>query len=182
MFLGIWLCRIFRVSGFFFFSVSLPNNYTEPNNIKFSHLSHSSNGRRKRSENNYISFSEPSIIVLPNITEITSSSFETSAVEDTTETISLQVKFYVKLPDAASRAPYRETNYVVPRATLTRIVEQDEKVIEAVVRDSVSPSLTVKAVDGWLVSGSILVVISAILVSVMLLAGIIAVVYKYKQK
>ena len=49
-------------------------------------------------------------------------------------------------------------------------------------RDSVSPSLTVKAVDGWLVSGSILVVISAILVSVMLLAGIIAVVYKYKQK
>ena len=62
------------------------------------------------------------------------------------------VSFYVVLPSEAERAPYRETNYVVPKATLSEIVNQDGGVIRAVVRDSLSPPLTASVepiTDGW---------------------------------
>ena len=96
------------------------------------------------------------------------------------DTVSLQVQFYVTLPLDASRSPYRQTNYVVPRATLSLIVEQDGGTIQAVVRDSVSPPLTrVEAVDGWMIAT---LVILAIVIPTVLIVCISITVYKIKER
>ena len=88
----------------------------------------------------------------------------------------LEVPFYVVLPSDAERAPYRETNYVVPRATLSEIVSQDGAVIEAVVRNSLSPPLTQsvrQVINPWQVTGIIFSVVSSILLLALILAVVI---------
>lgn len=96
------------------------------------------------------------------------------------DTVSLRVQFYVTLPTDATRSPYRQTNYVVPRVTLSLIVEQDGGTIEAVVRDSVAPSLTrVEAIDGWMIAT---LVILAIVIPTVLVVIICITVYKIKQR
>ncbi len=76
----------------------------------------------------YALFDEPSIVVLSEDTP-------TPSFDGTT---SLNVFFYVTLSADGRRSHHRETDYVVPRATLTLIIEQDGITIEAVVHDGVA--------------------------------------------
>jgi hypothetical protein len=140
--------------------------------------------RNRRSiENNYASFPQANIVVISNNTrelEIPSSS---SSGEE--GTLTLEIRFYVVLPSNAERAPYRETNYVVPRATLSEIVSQDGEVIEAFVRDSLSPPLTPKAVhhvDGWQVTGIAFSVLFSVIVVALILVGMRKLAIIIKQK
>ena len=100
-------------------------------------------------------------------------------------TIALEIRFYVILPSNAERAPYRETDYVVPRATLSEIISQDKEVIEAFVRNSLSPPLTPKAVhhvDGWQVTGISFSVLFSVIVVALILVGVRKFAISIKQK
>ena len=100
-------------------------------------------------------------------------------------TIALEIRFYVVLPSNAERAPYRETDYVVPRATLSEIISQDGEVIEAFVRNSLSPPLTPKAVhhvDGWQVTGIAFSVLFSVIVVALILVGVRKLAIIIKQK
>lgn len=50
---------------------------------------------------------------------------------------SLQITLYVLLPATAVKAPFRDTDYVVPAATLETIVHKNKKTIGALIRDSI---------------------------------------------
>ena len=90
--------------------------------------------REKRSiPDNYANFPEASVVISSNSTNVSADS-----------TTSLGIQFYVTLPTEVSRSPNRETNYVIPRATLDLIVEKDGQTIEAVVRDTVTQRTTVE--------------------------------------
>jgi len=95
---------------------------------------------------------------------------------------SLEVWFYVRLPDRAERSPSRATNYVVPKSTLTQIVSQDEDVISAVVRNSATPSLTERIPNEWRVAT---IAVAAILslgvfVALIVTTGLLA--YKFQAR
>lgn len=134
--------------------------------------------RRKRSatEDFYIAFSELNVVLLNNhLVEFTSPHGVGY----------LNVTFYVSLPERAARATYRTTDYVIPGNTLAVIVDDEEPVIQAQVRDSVAPSLTNResaSGDKTLVWA---VPISALAVSALALTLIIMVVRKavmYRKK
>ena len=95
---------------------------------------------------------------------------------------SLQIRFYVKLPDQAERSPSRATNYVVPKNTLTEIVSQDKEVISAVVRNTVSPSLTQQVLNGWKVATIVIVAILSSAIVVSLVVAAIFIGYKIRDK
>ena len=100
-------------------------------------------------------------------------------------TLALEIRFYVILPSNAERAPYRETNYVVPRATLLEIINKDGDVIEAVVRNSLSPPLTTRAVhqvDGWQAVGMAFSIFFSVVIVALLLVGIRKVATTIKHK
>ena len=102
-----------------------------------------------------------------------------------TDLLALEVPFYVVLPSDAERAPYRETDYVVPRATLSEIVSQDGAVIEAVVRNKLSPPLTqsVQHVPNlWQDAGIVFSVVSSTLIFAVVLAAVIKAVQFFKAK
>ena len=61
--------------------------------------------------------------------------------------IYLNITFYVSLPGEASRTAFRTTDYVIPGDTLVAIIEEDEPIISAQVRDSVASPLTVSQPD-----------------------------------
>ncbi len=145
---------------------------------------HSSSSRRKRAvpvsdeADIYANFVQPHVIVLPSYTS------ELRPLESSnanTPTISLQVQFYVELPVHACRSVNRSTNYVVPRATLNHIVSQDNSTIGAVVRNTVSPPLTLIPLDIWRVVGLVCLVLIA--VSMFSVVGIAVgyMMYKYKE-
>lgn len=122
------------------------------------------------------------MVVIPNLTsELRPSSPEGSGSSGKLVT-SLHIKFYVKLPDQAHRSPTRTTNYVVPKTTLNQIVNQDKDVISAVVRNSVSPSLTENILNSWKVVAIVFVVVVslAILLSLVVIAFFVA--HKYKDQ
>ncbi len=101
---------------------------------------------------------------------------------------SLEVQFYVSLPAQATKAPLRETDYVIPRGTLNEIVQQEGPVVEAVVRDSVAPSLTqtdseeTETESSWNPITTAAVIVTAVLVSVVGIGLICTAVYKYKKR
>ena len=97
------------------------------------------------------------------------------------DTTSLRIQFYVKLPSEVGRSPHRSTNYVVPKDTLSRIVSQDREVIGAVVRNSVSPSLTEVVLDLWKVVASVCISVISVGVTAAVIAGVCYAAYKYKQ-
>lgn len=109
--------------------------------------------------------------------------------EDSTNVTSLEVTFYVTLPDQATKSPLRETDYVIPRGTLNIIVQQDSTVVEAVVRDSVAPPLTQPAPESekpesettWSPGLIVAVVVAAVLFSVIVLGIVCTVIYKLKK-
>ena len=117
----------------------------------------------------------------PSDTTTTSTTTTTTATTNT-NTISLNIQFYVKLPQSANRSPNRATNYVVPRATLSYIVEQDSGVIGDVVRSSVSPSLTDQLISGWKVVGTVCLVVISVAITVAIMVGVAYVAYKYRQR
>lgn len=135
--------------------------------------------RNRRSVENYANFIQPDVVVVSNytieVTSLTSGGARVSA---------LRLTFYVILPDDAERAPYRETNYVVPRATLSEIVNQDGAVIEAVVRNSLSPPLTrsVEQVNGWQVAGVTFSIIFSIILVAIILIVLGKVIFLVKEK
>lgn len=101
-------------------------------------------------------------------------------------TLSLEIRFYVILPSNAERDPYRETNYVIPRATLSEIVSRDGDVIEAVVRDSLSPPLTpvavhLQLVDWWKVVGIGFSVLFSVVILALVLTAMRKAVIAVKQ-
>ena len=106
--------------------------------------------------------------MIPNhTTEVSAAS-----VQSESDTSNLLVSFYVVLPSGAERAPYRETNYVVPKATLSEIVNQDGGVIQAVVRNSLSPPLTASVepiADSWKSVGIAFICITIIVLCVVVL-------------
>ena len=119
------------------------------------------------------------VVISNHTTEVTSSS------QDGTAIAALQVLFYVALPGDAERAPYRETNYVIPRATLSEIVSQDGVVIQAVVRNSLSPLLThsvAHVTDVWQVVGIVFSVAFSVLLFALLIAVSIKVVFKITER
>lgn len=123
-------------------------------------------------------------MVVSNDTRQISSSASTTS--EARGTVALEIRFYVILPSNAERAPYRETNYVVPRATLSQIVSQDGDVIEAFVRNSLSPPLTSKVlhpVNGWQVVGITFSLLFSVIVVALLLVGVrkVAIIIKQKQ-
>lgn len=100
----------------------------------------------------------------------------------------LNVTFYVSLPEGATRAAYRTTDNVIPGNTLAMIMEDEEPVIQAQVRDSVSPPLTSRESaargDGtllWAVPLTVLVV-SALVLTVIIVVVVKAVMYMYRKK
>ena len=109
----------------------------------------------------------------------------TSTTGDGTDISVLQVTFYVLLPSDAERAPYRETNFVVPRSTLSEIVRQDEAVIQAVVRNSLSPLLThhvQQLTDAWQVVGISFLLLFSVVVIALLIVTLIKRVFVIKEK
>ena len=116
-------------------------------------------------------------MILPNHTTELEPATPTSM-----DTVSLLIKFYVRLPDRASRSPNRATNYVVPGPTLRQIVEDDNEVIGAVVRNSVAPSLTAELLGGWRVVATVCLVVISVAVTVAIMAGIGVAAYKYKER
>ena len=137
--------------------------------------------RNRRSiENNYANFHQADIVVISNDTkEVASSANDGAGIR------ALEIRFYVILPNNAERAPYRETNYVVPRVTLSEIVNQDGAVIEAVVRNGLSPSLTLQAVhqvDGWQVTGIALSILFSVIIITLILVAMRKIVIVIKQK
>ena len=135
--------------------------------------------RNRRSvASNYINFILSNVVVISNHTTEVVSSKET-------DLLALEVPFYVVLPSDAERAPYRETDYVVPRATLSEIVSQDGAVIEAVVRNKLSPPLTqsVQHVPNlWQDAGIVFSVVTSILIFAVVLAAVIKAVQFFKAK
>ncbi len=97
---------------------------------------------RKRSiSDSYLKFDELSVVVLSDDTHSTSSDGTTS----------LNIHFYVILPTEGNRSPNRQTNYVVPGATLNLLTREDRQTIEAVVRDSVAQQQAlVQGVQDWI--------------------------------
>lgn len=145
-----------------------------------------SGGRQRRNTNsidetsNYANFIQPHVVILEDkTTEVKPG--EASAVSQNSDTVSLQIQFYVKLPSEVGRSPYRATNYVVPRATLSRIVQQDREVIGAVVRNSVAPSLTDTVLSGWKVVAAVCLAVISLILAGLVFVGVGYVVYKYKQ-
>ena len=138
--------------------------------------------RNRRSiENNYASFHQADIVVISNDTK----EIPSSASSEAGGTLALEIRFYVILPSNAERAPYRETNYVVPRATLSEIISQDGDVIEAFVRNNLSPPLTPKAthqVDWWQVVGMAFSVLFSVIVVALILVGLRKVAIIIKKK
>ena len=108
--------------------------------------------RSRRSVDSYANFIQADVVVVSNHTTETSPTDQPDS-----DLTTLQVVFFVILPSGAERAPYRETNYVVPKATLSYIVDQDGEVIQAVVRNSLSPPLTISTKpipNSWMIVGS----------------------------
>ena len=123
--------------------------------------------RSRRSIDSYANFIQADVVVVSNHTMNISPTDQPES-----DLATLQVVFYVVLPSGAERAPYRETNYVVPKATLSYIVDQDGEVIQAVVRNSLSPHLTTSAQlipDRWMIIGSIFIMITIGLLCLVLL-------------
>lgn len=113
------------------------------------------------------------MVILPNhITQLQ---------DTTTAQTTLTIQFYVKLPELVNRSPYRATNYVVPRATLKHIVSQDGEVIGAVVRNSVTPSLTEQLLDVWRVAASVCLLVICVAVCVAVVVGAGFAWHKYRQ-
>jgi len=103
---------------------------------------------------------------------------------ETGEVTALELRFYVILPDDATKAPQRETDYVIPRGTLNQILQDDSEEIEAIVRDSVAPSITTveSSLNSWKVIAISFLVITAVLISVIAVVVIAVAIYKYKQR
>ena len=136
--------------------------------------------RRRRSTdetNNYANFIQPYITILPNYTTEINPSDATSHQH----TLTLQLRFYVRLPEDASRSPNRATNYVVPKLTLDRIVEQDKEFIGAVVRNTLAPPLTITNLNGWMILASVCIVLLSMEVIVAIVFLVVFRVHKYKQ-
>ena len=112
--------------------------------------------------------------------------FPSSASSGAGGTLALEVRFYVILPSNAKRAPYRETNYVVPRATLSEIIGQDGDVIEAFVRNNLSLPLTapkaIHQVDGWQVVGMAFSILFSVIIVALILVGLSKVAIIIKKK
>ena len=137
--------------------------------------------RNRRSvASNYVNFILSNVVVISNrTTEVVSSK------DDETDLLAIEVPFYVILPSDAERAPYRETDYVVPRATLSDIVSQDGAVIEAVVRNKLSPPLTqsvLQVPNLWQDAGIVFSIVSSILILALVLAALIKAVQFFKVK
>lgn len=140
-----------------------------------SNLIHSTGPNRKRStHNNYASFVQLHVVLLEDYPKEI----------QTGEVTALELRFYVILPDDATKAPQRETDYVIPRGTLNQILQDDSEVIEAIVRDSVASSITTveSSLNSWKVIAISFVVITAVLISVIAVVAIAVASYKYKQR
>lgn len=123
-----------------------------------------------------MTFIEPAVVVLSNYTV-------DHTADTSDDTVSLQVQFYVTLPSDASKSPFRQTNYVVPKATLNLIVEQESQTIEALVRDSVSPPLTqTPAINGWMICTIVLAAILMAICSSVLISLSGYAVYRFKKR
>lgn len=105
-------------------------------------------------------------MILPN------STFTYTSIDGTTN---LNLTFYVTLPEGAQRSEYRTTDYVIPESTLSLMLQDEQPVIEAQVRDNVTSSLGAqKSLAGengnmkwvWPVVTSIVVVVSCVSVAI----------------
>lgn len=105
-------------------------------------------------------------MILPN------STFTYTSIDGTTN---LNLTFYVTLPEGAQRSEYRTTDYVIPGSTLSLMLQDEQPVIEAQVRDNVTSSLGAqKSLAGengnmkwvWPVVTSIVVVVSCVSVAI----------------
>ena len=75
----------------------------------------------------------------------------------------LKLNIYVLLPDGAIKSPFRKTEYVIPKDTLSKIVKNNDDLIGAVVRDAVSEFLMILN-EGWRQACIGLIVILTLLV------------------
>lgn len=98
----------------------------------------------------------------------------------------LNITFYVSLPEGASRATYRTTDYVIPKNTLATIMDEEEPVIQAQVRDSVAPPLTNNRESAggdhvlvWAVTVSVL--LAVVILSVIIVVVVKAVMHRKKR-
>ena len=136
---------------------------------------HSTGPIQKRStHNNYASFVQLHVVLLQDYPKEIR----------TEEVTALELRFYVILPDDATKAPQRETDYVIPRGTLNQILQDDSGVIEAIVRDSVAPSITTveSSLSNWKGIAISLLVIIAVLISVTAVVAIAVAIYRYKRR
>lgn len=116
------------------------------------------------------------MVILPNRT------VELPTNGANTDTVSLQIQFYVKLPPQVNRSPNRATNYVVPKATLKEIVTEEKDFIGAVVRNSVSPSLTEQVLGGWRVVATVCIVVISVALFVAIVVAVSYAAYKFRQR
>ncbi len=124
------------------------------------HISSFSVQQKRSVTNNYVTFDEWSVVVLSENTS--SSSSETS----------LNVLFYVTIPTDSSRFQHRKTDYVIPRATMKLIVEQDGSTIEAVVRDSVAQQQPPSQQQEWIIVSVVSGVVGSFLLIVIVFFAI----------
>lgn len=61
----------------------------------------------------------------------------------------LHISLYILLPQSAVKAPFRNTDYVVPRDTLHKIARDNKVPITAIVRDSIKERLLQVSKDLW---------------------------------
>lgn len=95
----------------------------------------------------------------------------------------LNVTYYVTLPEGIQRTDYRTTDYVIPGTTLASLLKDEQPVIEAQVRDSVSSSLTQKqSTDGETGRCWVLPVVVTSTVLVVVVCAFVAVVSTYTYK
>lgn len=139
-------------------------------------------GKRSSREYFYTVFSKDNVVILPNST-LTFTGGDGST--------NLNLTFYVTLPEGVQRSDYRTTDYVIPGSTLSIMLQDEQPVIEAQVRDNITSSLRAQkklsSENGntnwvWAVVTSIVVVVSCVFVAITIAVCTFKWIFQNKKK
>lgn len=138
-------------------------------------------GKRSSREYFYTVFSKDNVVILPNST-LTFTGGDGST--------NLNLTFYVTLPEGVQRSDYRTTDYVIPGSTLSIMLQGEQPVIEAQVRDNITSSLRAQKLSGesgnmnwvWAVVTSIVVVVSCVFVAITIAVCTFKWIFQNKKK
>ena len=95
---------------------------------------------------------------------------------------SLELKFFVALPQGVQKAQERVTDYVIPEEALRSFVAQDSTVIEAVTRDSVAPPITQSVCGNWKNAAVAAFVVMATILLALAVVAVMALVCRNKGR